>query len=126
MNVMDALNSSFSSDGGDGSAINDLRMNLDPKGPGINMEMYGSVQDMELNTQVHIKKLSEAFEGCIRTNEANMKVYLRIRPVSNDKSNGTAQSTIQATSNTSITTTAPDNSKRAQYTKTEERHYVSS
>jgi hypothetical protein len=80
----------------------------------------------EAHIQAHIKKLSDAFEGCIRQPqpESQMKVFLRIRPILTGSS-APVNSTIRATGNTTITTTAPDTSKRAQYTKTEERNYVS-
>lgn len=72
-----------------------------------------------------IKKLSDVFDNCAKSmSEGNMKVYLRVRP-SSSKGLVAAESTISVESETSIVTNAPDSSKRAQYTKTEERHYVS-
>ena len=50
-----------------------------------------------------------------------MKVYLRVRPIKSKE-----EGTITVESDTSIVTNAPESSKRAQYTKTEARHYVSS
>ena len=72
---------------------------------------------------IPIKKLSDMFDSVVNKNVAssddivNMQVYVRIRPTSN------GSSTIKIDSDTSITTIAPESSKRAQYTKTEERHY---
>lgn len=69
---------------------------------------------------IPVKKLSEMFDSVVSKNIGedivNMQVYLRIRP-----SNGI--STIKVENDTSIITMAPESSKRAQYTKTEERHY---
>ena len=66
-----------------------------------------------------IKKLSEEFDNVAKS-EDSMKVYLRVRPIS-DKTD----STMSIESSNSIKTCAPDVSKRAQYTKLEERQYVS-
>ena len=79
--------------------------------------------------EVFVKKLSDAFDNCVKS-ENHMKVYLRIRPVATaatgkTSASNTENSTISVQSDTSIITTAPDTSKRAQYTKLEERHYVS-
>ena len=52
-------------------------------------------------------------------NQTGMKVYLRVRPNSSK-----TETTMRVTSSNSIVTMAPDTSKRAQYTKLEERHYV--
>ena len=71
-----------------------------------------------------IKKLSEVFDACLAAKTADdtsMKVYLRVRP----SSAGKGTSTIEVESDTSIVTSAPESSKRAQYTKLERRHYVS-
>ena len=99
-----------------------------------------------------VKKLSDAFEDCLREGEnicskadADMKVYLRLRPIaaklpsentiivdSGETSNSLHQFLemlyykdipIKLTDQT-ITTIAPDSSRRAQYTKLEERKYV--
>ena len=77
-------------------------------------------QDHEDATHFPIKKLSEVFDTCAKA-EGNMKVYLRVRPT---VSRAAGDSTITVESDTTIITNAPDSSKRAQYTKTEERHYV--
>ena len=68
---------------------------------------------------VPIKKLSEEFDSVAKSDDS-MKVYLRVRPIS-DKND----STMSIESSNSIKTCAPDVSKRAQYTKLEERLYVS-
>ncbi len=83
--------------------------------------------------QIPVKKLIETFESCAASNlnstsgsttsttsaESGMKVYLRVRPTKSP------ESTIMVENEYSIVTTAPDSSKRALYTKTESRHYVS-
>lgn len=69
--------------------------------------------------QLPIKKLSGVFESVASHDDASMKVYLRVRPIA-----AKLQSTIRIDSSTTIATVAPDSSKRAQYTKTEERQYV--
>lgn len=75
---------------------------------------------------IPVKKLSDMFDSVVNKNIivpsssediCNMQVSIRIRPISN------GISTIKIESDTSITTIAPESSKRAQYTKTEERHY---
>lgn len=68
---------------------------------------------------IPVKKLSEEFDNAAKPDDS-MKVYLRVRPIA-DKADSTV---IVETSNT-ILTSAPESSKRAQYTKTEERRYVS-
>lgn len=70
-----------------------------------------------------VKKLSDVFDNCAKSlSEGGMKVYLRVRPSSSKAPLG---STVTIDSETTIVTNAPETSKRAQYTKTEERHYVS-
>lgn len=67
------------------------------------------------------KKLSQIFDTCVKTEtEEYMKVYLRIRPIP-----ANAETTIIVESENTIVTNAPEASKRALYTKTESRHYVS-
>jgi hypothetical protein len=66
------------------------------------------------------KKLSEAFDGCVPKGEDYMRVLLRVRPISSK-----SESTIVVESHNSILTNAPESSRRAQYTKTEARNYVS-
>jgi len=76
-----------------------------------------------LHQDLQAKKLSEVFDGCLKASidsPTNMKVYLRVRAVQNTS----ASSTIVVNGPTTIVTTAPESSKRAQYTKTEERHYA--
>lgn len=72
------------------------------------------------NDQIPVKKLSTVFDGMVKPDEGNMKVYLRVRPFK-----GKEEGTIIIESDNSIVTNAPESSKRAQYTKTESRHYVS-
>jgi hypothetical protein len=74
--------------------------------------------DVSMDQGVPIKKLGDVFETCAKT-ESSMKVFLRVRPGSSK----TECSTITVESDTAITTSAPDKSKRAQYTKIEERMY---
>ncbi len=70
--------------------------------------------------QIPIKKLSSEFDNVMtKVGEESMKVYLRVRPTGDISS-----STVTIDSSTSIITNAPESSKRAQYTKTEERKYV--
>eukprot|EP01032_Pedospumella_encystans_P020693 gene20693-23504_t len=64
---------------------------------------------------IKIKQLANAFDMV----NTNMKVYLRVRPFK-----GKEEGTIKIESETSILTVAPEQSKRAQYTKTESRNYV--
>lgn len=75
--------------------------------------------DAGSGTAIPTKNLSDAFDGCM-TNNGGMKVYLRVRPIKAKE-----ESTVIVESDFSITTNAPESSKRAQYTKTESRHYVS-
>lgn len=65
---------------------------------------------------IKMKRLAGAFDEV----NTNMKVYLRVRPFK-----GKEEGTIKIESDTSIVTVAPEQSKRAQYTKTESRNYVS-
>ena len=75
--------------------------------------------DDQLGKNGLVKKLSEAFDGCIKTgNDEYMKVFLRVRPISK------GESTIVVDSDFSILTNAPETSRRALYTKTEARNYV--
>ncbi len=68
---------------------------------------------------VPVKKLSDMFDNCANNKDASFKVFLRVRPIP-DK----MESTIIVESETSIVTNAPESSKRAQYTKKEERKYT--
>jgi hypothetical protein len=79
-------------------------------------------ENQEVSIKFPIKKLSEVFDACMNTAQAQetMKVYLRVRP----SSAGKGTSTIEIDSDTSIVTQAPESSKRAQYTKMERRQYV--
>jgi hypothetical protein len=71
-----------------------------------------------------IKKLQMSFDDLakppIPENSNAMRVSVRVRPLEKGK-----EGTIRITSDSEIVTTAPEASRRAQYTKTEERHYVS-
>jgi hypothetical protein len=72
-----------------------------------------------------IKKLQTSFDDlakpCTQENPNNsMRVYVRVRPLEKGK-----EGTIRITSDNTLVTTAPEASRRAQYTKTEERYYVS-
>jgi hypothetical protein len=98
------------------------------------LEFPLSAEDEGSQTESHsaegfpIKKLSDVFDNCAKS-DGNMKVYLRVRPSSSSKQSVGAGgveigSTINIESDTSIVTNAPESSKRAQYTKMEERHYV--
>jgi hypothetical protein len=73
--------------------------------------------DLSIDQDVPIKKLGDVFETCAKS-ESSMKVFLRVRPKSSKMEN-----TISVDSETTIRTNAPEKSKRAQYTKTEERVY---
>lgn len=82
--------------------------------------------------RIPVKKLSQDFESCLSKQSVGttsnsstssddcMKVYLRVRPIQNN-----SESTIIVESENTIITNAPESSKRALYTKTESRHYVS-
>ncbi len=80
-----------------------------------------------------IKKLQMSFDDLIQPSpvtvapiiapantDTNMRVYVRIRPLEKGK-----EGTVRIVSDSAIVTTAPEASRRAQYTKTEERQYVS-
>mmetsp|Transcript_6235 Transcript_6235/g.10364 ORF Transcript_6235/g.10364 Transcript_6235/m.10364 type:complete len:831 (+) Transcript_6235:49-2541(+) len=69
--------------------------------------------------RIPVRKLSSVFDGLVKPEDSSMKVYLRIRPIK-----GKSEETISVDSDTTITTNAPEQSKRAQYTKTESRHYA--
>jgi hypothetical protein len=66
------------------------------------------------------KKLIDSFEDAAKI-ESCLKVFLRVRPSSHSNN----ESTVRVVSETEIVTVAPEASKRAQYTRTEERQYVS-
>lgn len=71
--------------------------------------------------QIPIKKLSDEFDLAASGSKSDdsMKVYLRVRPIGS-----IGDSTVKIDSDTAISTSAPESSKRALYTKTEERRYV--
>lgn len=75
--------------------------------------------DEDNSARIPVKKLADLFDTCANKNDDGMKVYLRVRPTSKP------ESTIFVESEQTIVTNAPDSSKRALYTKTESRHYVS-
>jgi hypothetical protein len=65
------------------------------------------------------KSLSSTFESCIKGEDAGgMRVFLRVRPTIN-------QSTAVIDDARLITITAPESSKRAQYSRVESKQYVS-
>lgn len=117
MSVDPALDTSFSP--GDAEDFADTITNLDAN--------HNGAPKVD-TTKFPVKKLSDVFEALQnqatkdKQEEEHMKVYLRVRPSSSKHS---TESTINVESETSIVTNAPESSKRAQYTKTEERHYVS-
>eukprot|EP00602_Paraphysomonas_sp_CaronLab_P003674 CAMPEP_0185032250 /NCGR_PEP_ID=MMETSP1103-20130426/20198_1 /TAXON_ID=36769 /ORGANISM="Paraphysomonas bandaiensis, Strain Caron Lab Isolate" /LENGTH=697 /DNA_ID=CAMNT_0027568079 /DNA_START=1 /DNA_END=2094 /DNA_ORIENTATION=+ len=67
-----------------------------------------------------IKKLQMTFDDMAKGNKDDgcMKVYIRVRPIA-----AKIESTVRVASDTRIVTSAPEVSRRAQYTRTEERHY---
>ncbi len=77
--------------------------------------MTDTMQEFNTESVQVNKRLS--YSSCTE----NFKVYLRVRPTTSKN----AESTISVLSDDRIRTTAPDSSKRAQYTKTESRVYVS-
>ncbi len=65
------------------------------------------------------KSLSSTFENCVKGEDSGgMRVFLRVRPTIN-------QSTAVIDNARLITITAPELSKRAQYSKIESNQYVS-
>ena len=82
--------------------------------------------NVDPSTKFPIKELNSVFDSCASTaakaDDDQMRVFLRVRPSSGKNTD----STITVESDNSIVTNAPENSKRAQYTKMEERHYVRS
>jgi hypothetical protein len=68
---------------------------------------------------IQAKKLQGSFDDVARSESSCLKVYLRVRPPSSD-----SQSTVAVVSETDIMTTAPENSNRAKFTRTEERQYT--
>lgn len=84
------------------------------------------IQDSQ-QIPIPIKKLSDDFDNCFKNSHADndhMKVYLRVRPVDQTSSSSALINTINVLSDTTIVTTAPEVSKRAQYSKKEERLYA--
>ena len=73
-----------------------------------------------------IKRLQGTFDNISAADKPpgakdnNMKVFVRIRPISTK-----LESTVHVTSESSITTTAPTVSRRAKNTQVESRSYVS-
>lgn len=67
-----------------------------------------------------IKKLQRTFDDVAKSNsdEGCMKIYIRIRPSTK------SEMTMKILSDVSIAACAPEESKRAMYTKMEERVYV--
>ena len=90
----------------------------------VNFDGDNGNTDVDPSTKYPIKQLDTVFDSLVSTVKSDndhMRVYLRVRPSSGPNT----ESTIDVESDTSIVTKAPESSKRAQYTKTEERHYVS-
>lgn len=88
----------------------------------INAEIPDVVEEPTVSSSGHpIKKLSDIFDDCVQTqtNDSHFKVFLRVRPLVSKGEN-----TVSIVSDNTIVTHAPDVSKRAQYTKKEERHYA--
>jgi len=90
----------------------------------INAEIADSGEEestQSSSNNIPIKKLSDIFDDCVQTqaNDSHFKVFLRVRPLVNKGEN-----TVSIVSDNTIVTHAPDVSKRAQYTKKEERHYA--
>ena len=88
------------------------------EGEVVDFNTISSVEDYQVKGMQVNKKLSLVFESV--KDDEHMKVYLRVRPTLNK-----SESTIVVDSDHSVVTSAPDSSKRAQYTKMETRHYVS-
>ena len=113
MSQRNSLETSFS---GESEEYSEAIVNFDGENGNINVDP---------STKFPIKQLNSAFDSCAMNNakadDDQMRVFLRVRPSSGKNTD----STITVESETSIVTNAPENSKRAQYTKMEERHYVS-
>ncbi len=92
----------------------------------VNFDGENGDTNVDPATKFPIKQLNSVFDSCAATaakaEDEQMRVFLRVRP----SSGKSTDSTITVESDNSIVTNAPENSKRAQYTKMEERHYVSS
>ena len=90
----------------------------------VNFDGDNGNTDVDPSAKFPIKALDTVFDSiapAVKSEDDHMRVYLRVRP----SSGPSTESTIDVESETSILTKAPESSKRAQYTKTEERHYVS-
>ena len=90
----------------------------------VNFDGENGNTDVDQSVKFPIKQLNSVFDSCASVDKPEndqMRVFLRVRPSSGKNTD----STITVESDTSIVTNAPENSKRAQYTKMEERHYVS-
>lgn len=91
----------------------------------INAEINDIIEEepsTQPNNNIPIKKLSDIFDDCVQNqvnDNSHFKVFLRVRPLVSKGEN-----TVSLVSDNTIVTHAPDNSKRAQYTKKEERHYA--
>lgn len=113
MSQRNSLESSFS---GESEEYSEAIVNFDGENGNTNVDP---------STKFPIKQLNGVFDSCAESGskrgDDQMRVFLRVRP----SSGKSTDSTITVESDTSIVTNAPENSKRAQYTKMEERHYVS-
>jgi hypothetical protein len=90
----------------------------------VNFDGENGNQDNDPSVKFPIRQLNTMFDSCAQVDkpeDEQMRVFLRVRPFTGKQTD----STITVESDTSIVTNAPENSKRAQYTKMEERHYVS-
>lgn len=81
-------------------------------------EENGVVSDFPDDGPIPVKKLQEQFDSLVKTEDTSFKVYLRVRPVSEN-----TEITAKVVSDTVIVTNAPTTSNRAKYTKLEERYY---
>lgn len=97
--------------------MDDLDNSFD-EGEQIDFNAIANSHDNQIDATKVNKKLSLMFDSV--KDDETMKVYLRVRPTLNK-----SESTIVVDSDHTVVTSAPDSSKRAQYTKMETRHYVS-
>lgn len=89
-------------------------------GSDISTVVCDSSNDDDDSTVVPInKKLEDCFDNLAsKPSNSHLRVFLRVRPVSDS-----TESTMTSFTDTCIVTTAPNDSKRAKFTKLEERNY---